>query len=245
MPVIGGRAHDIKQIHEVGRLGYDFAEISLLEPAVVENQYNELMDLKDKYGMYYLAHYPNEGNPSDSEMLQEKFIPKMKKLINLTQKLGIKKGTMHFWIDKRWASDSLIITKIDLLSELVEYAKAKDVTICLENLTERYDSFSAAFDKIPDLRMTMDIGHGELLASKNTLFGFTEHVFQKIEHIHVHDNLGGTTVEDDLHLALGEGTIDYPKILTILKEKEYNDTISMEVKPVDMPKTLGFMERYL
>jgi sugar phosphate isomerase/epimerase len=245
VPVIGGRAHNIEQIHEVGKFGYRFAEISLLEPEDVRTQLNELRKLRDQYGMYYLAHYPNEGNPFDLERLGSGFIPKMKQLIDLTKELRIRKGTIHFWMDKRWAPVELITSKIKLLADLVSYANDRDVTICLENLTERYDSFITAFEAIPDLKMTMDIGHGELLSSRNTSFGFTRHVFDRIEHVHVHDNRGGTSVADDLHLALGDGRIDYPAILTILKEKEYSSTITMEVIPADMPRTKAEIDNYI
>ena len=63
--LIGGRAHTLDQIHQVGALGYPFAEISLLEPSQVEAQLEEMARLKTVYEMYYIAHYPNEGNPFD------------------------------------------------------------------------------------------------------------------------------------------------------------------------------------
>ena len=91
----------------------------------------------------------------------------------------------------------------------------------------------------------MDIGHGQLLSKENTAFGFMAHVFEKIEHIHVHDNLGGTGVKDDLHLPLGEGIIDYPKILSILVEKGYNSTITMEVKPAQMARTKKLIDQFI
>ncbi len=245
MVTIGGRAHSIEQIHEVGKLGYKFAEISLLDPEEVANQLDELLSLREMYGMYYLAHYPNEINPTDPEILEEKFIPKMKSLLDLTRDLGIHKGTMHFWMDNRWAPSSLITAKIELLSDLVAYAKQREIVLCIENLTERHDSFSIAFDSIPDLRMTLDIGHGELLSSENTSFGFTQHVFHRIGHIHVHDNNGGKSVDDDLHLALGKGKVNYPEIFSILRDKGYDTTITMEVKPPDMPETKKAVEHYI
>ncbi len=244
MPIIGGRAHTIEQIHEVGRLGYPYAEIDICDPEVVEHQFDELVALKTKYGIYYLAHYPNEGDPSDVSVLQEKFIPKMKKLIELTQKLEIQKGTMHFWVDKRWAKPAVLSAKIPMLSELASYASENGIVLCLENLTSRHDSFSDALQAAPDLMITLDIGHGELLSKENTSFGFMDNLFEKIAHVHVHDNRGGTSVKDDLHLPLGHGIVDYPKILSTLKEKGYTSTITMEVKPEDMNQTRKAIEPY-
>lgn len=245
MTIIGGRAHDIKQINEVGELGFPFAEINVDDPETVARQMEHLLELKAKYGFFYLAHYPNEGNPQDVALLKQNFIPKMKKLMSLSSDLGVRKGTMHFWMDKRWAPPDLIAAKTDLLAELVDHAEQNRMTLCLENLSSQHDSFLDIFNAVPELRMTMDIGHGELLSSENTSFGFMEHLFHKIEHIHVHDNYGGTSVKDDLHLPLGEGVVDYPKILGTLKEKGYDSTITLEVQPPDMARTRDEVERYI
>ena len=245
MAIIGGRAHTIEEIIQVAKLGYPYAEINLDDPTKIAKDLNQLLDLKKEYKINYLAHYPNEGNPADIKNLKEVFVPKIKKLIEFSPRLGILKGTIHFWMDKRWAKPDLISTKIDLLSELVDHAKQNRMVLCLENLTSQHESFSDYFKHIPDLRMTMDIGHGELLSSENTAFGFMKNVYEKIHHIHVHDNLGGTGVKDDLHLPLGDGKVNYPEIFKILKQKGYQSTITMEVKPKDMLRTQKEIRRYL
>jgi sugar phosphate isomerase/epimerase len=245
MAIIGGRAHNLDLVHEVGGLGYPFAEISVYDADEMRESIDDYLALKDKYGIYYLAHYPNEGNPFDAESLEENFVPKMKRLIRVTRELGIEKGTIHFWIDRRWAEPTLLSAKIGLLSEMVAAARDEGITLCIENLTEQYESFAAACDAIPDLRMTLDIGHAELLSSENTSFNFIRHLFEKIEHLHVHDNHGGKSVKDDLHLPLGEGKVDYPRIFSMLKEKGYRNTITMELKPAEMPPTKLLIDKHL
>jgi sugar phosphate isomerase/epimerase len=245
MVTIGGRAHTIEEIIQVGELGYPYAEINVDDPDMIESQLDDLIDLKKKYNLFYLAHFPNEGNPADLDNLKSRFIPKVKKLIALSERLEIKKGTVHFWMDNRWASEEVIDAKIDMLSELVDCAGKHGVLLCLENLTARQDSFGRYFDKVPDLKMTMDIGHGQLLSKTNTSFGFMEHHFDKIAHVHVHDNMGGTGVQDDLHLPLGDGVVDYPAIFTILQEKNYQSTITMEVKPAEMARTQKVIRQYI
>lgn len=244
MSIIGGRAHTMEQIHEIGNLGYPFAEFSLNDPEEVKKQFEDVLRLKKIYSLELLAHYPNEDNPFDVKVLKKRFIPRMKRLFDLSEGLGVTKGTFHFWIDTRWATDRLISAKIELVSEMVSYATTKGITLCIENLSERYNSFSRAFDAVPDLKMTLDIGHAQLLSSENTSFGFIEHCFERIAHIHVHDNHGGTSVKDDLHLPLGEGVVNYPDIFALLREKGYNSTITMEIKTIDMPRTKAEIERY-
>lgn len=245
MFIIGGRAHSIEAIHAVGRLGYPFAEISLKIPDEVEAQLEELLRLKTEYGLFYLAHYPNEDNPFDPQVLKNTFLPRMRRLLDLSQRLGIEKGTLHFWIDKRWASPDLIPRKIELLAEMVGYAKGRGVVLCIENLSERAESFGPAFEAVPELRMTLDIGHAQLLSKTNTSFGFIENHFERIAHMHVHDNRGGTSVNDDLHLPLGQGCVDYPQIFRALRQKGYASTLTMELKPEEMDATRQEILRHL
>jgi sugar phosphate isomerase/epimerase len=237
MFIIGGRAHSIEQLHEVGKLGYPFAEISLYVPEDVEREFDELLRLKTLYGISYLAHYPNEDDAFDAKILEERFVPRMKRLFDLSGALGITKGTFHFWMDERYVSHEAASRKIELASEMVASARSAGVVLCIENLSERYYHFMPMFDKVPDLKMTLDIGHGQLLSKENTSFGFIENCFPRIEHVHVHDNRGGKSPKDDIHLPLGEGIVDCRRIFSLLTEKGYESTMTMEVKIADMAKT--------
>lgn len=242
MITVGGRAHSIEEAHEVGKLQLPFVEMSMDDPETVMRWKHELIDMSSSYGIRYLAHYPNEDNPFDVGILKDRFVPKIKALIDLSADLGIPKATMHFWIDKRWAPEGLIPRKLELLSEIVAHASESGVMICIENLSERHHSFQAAFEFVPDLMMTLDIGHAQLLARKNTSFDFIESCAERIAHVHVHDNFGGTSVKDDLHLALGDGKVDYKAIVSALLLSGYDSTITMEVKTRDMTRTRKALE---
>ncbi|HAR49858.1 MAG TPA: hypothetical protein DCR81_07135 [Smithella sp.] len=242
MITIGGRAHTIEELLEVGKLGYPFVEISLNDPETVIGWIPQLREIKDKYGISFIAHYPNEDNPLDVNVLRKKFLPRIKTLMDLSRQLDITKSTIHFWIDQRWLPVDLIPGKLELLSRIVDYGNEYGITVCIENLSERVESFGPAFEAIPDLRMTLDIGHAQLLAKQNTSFRFIEDHFPRIAHLHVHDNRGGTSVKDDLHLPLGEGIVDYTAIIESLMEKGYDSTITMEVKPGDMSRTRKSLE---
>jgi sugar phosphate isomerase/epimerase len=234
MVLIGGRAHNLHETVAVSKLELPFIEISLDDPDTISPWIPQLLEIKDTYGIFFLAHYPNEDNPFDVEILRNKFLPRIKMLMNISRQLDIRKATLHFWIDKRWAAADLIRGKLTILSRIVEYGKDNGITVCIENLSERSESFAPAFDAIPELRMTLDIGHAQLLAGQNTSFRFIEEHFSRIAHIHAHDNHGGVTVKDDLHLPLGEGSVDYRAIFRSLLEKGYASTISLEVKTQEM-----------
>ena len=137
MITIGGRAHTIDEIRQVCELKFPFVEINMDDPVKIESQLDLLLALKEKYGIQYLAHYPNEGNPADLKNLEEVFVPKVKQLIEFSPLLEIKKGTIHFWMDKRWASEKVISEKISMLSQLVDHSVRFNLQIGRASCRER------------------------------------------------------------------------------------------------------------
>jgi sugar phosphate isomerase/epimerase len=244
MPIIGGRAHTPDAAEKVAAYGYSFAEISIKDPEDLKANMDRLLSIKDKYGNGYLGHFPNEDHPIKPDVLKEIFLPKIKGILDLCPEISITKCTLHFWMDSRWIDPDIAKAKIPILKELVEYASSCGVTICIENLSEHYESFMPLFDEIPELKMTLDIGHAQLLSKTNSSFDFIKYCFDRINHMHVHDNKGGTKLEDDLHLPLGQGTIGYPAIFTELKEKGYSSTITMELKPEELKQTEAEIRKY-
>jgi sugar phosphate isomerase/epimerase len=233
--IIGGRAHNIGEVELIAKAGFPFAEISILDKKTFfEEELHSLIRIRDEFGLDYLAHGPEEGNPWETELLRRNFAPHIESLLNCLMELSINLFTIHFWIDKRFIDIKTIEEKIKILKEMVSYASDKGIKLCIENLSERFSDFSTAFDSIEALGMTLDIGHGELLSNKNTAYDFGAHCLQKIDHVHIHDNRGGNSPSDDLHLPLGHGSIDFFSILHDLKSKGFDKTIALEVNPRHM-----------
>jgi len=75
----------------------------------------------------------------------------------------------------------------------------------------------------------VDIGHSELLSDENKSVEFIKAYPDRIGHIHIHDNIGGNTYHEDLHLPLGEGRIDFAPILRALRDLPQEITITFEM----------------
>jgi sugar phosphate isomerase/epimerase len=227
---IGARAYTLEDIHFLGKSGFDFAEIDWKDPDDVIPRLPELLRLKEKYGITYLAHGPNEPTPFDADEIHEKMTPKLDRLMDLAPELEITLYTQHLWMDPRFVNRKTIDRKLALLKIWTENASGNGITFCIENLSEQANHFSAALNGISGLFMTLDLGHGELLAEENTSFDFISRYPHRIGHVHLHDNHGGTDVKDDLHLPLGEGKIDFKTILTQLRLTGYGKGLSLELK---------------
>jgi sugar phosphate isomerase/epimerase len=229
--LIGGRAHSLEEAARVGEARFDFAEINLLHPHQTFQETPSLIRLKDQYNLFYLVHGPEEGSPFDCARLRASLLPQIKALVAFASELDARLITAHFWLDGRYIEPSVLNEKLAILEEMLMLARERQITFCLENLSERACDFEPAFRRLSDLGMTLDIGHGELLSPENTAYSFIQEFPDRIRHIHIHDNRGGNTPSDDLHLPLGEGSINFPPILSALLKSGYNGTITLEVPP--------------
>jgi len=240
---IGGRAHTLADIELIGKAGFPFAEISILDPRVfLEEELEPLRQLQVAYGLNYLAHGPEEGNAWEPETLRKHFVPQVRAMIDCLPKLSIALFTIHFWLDRRFLDGGIIDQKIALLHELALYAADRGVRLCIENLSEHFSDFARPFSTTESLGMTLDIGHGALLTRRNTTFDFTRHCPERIQHVHIHDNRGGDSPSDDLHLPLGEGTIDFVPILHELRRVGFDKTVTLEVLPSAMLRGKNMIE---
>jgi sugar phosphate isomerase/epimerase len=241
---IGGRAHTAADAEEIALAGFTFAEISLLDAhAFHGGELDQLQRIAVTYGLSYLAHGPEEGDALNPDKLRRSYLPQLQRLIDCAAELGAPIFTLHFWIDKRFIPAPVIEKKIVLLSELTDYAHDRRVQLCVENLSEQPSDLGPAFDAIATLGMTLDIGHGQLLTGCNTAHEFTGRYPERIRHVHAHDNRGGNSPQDDLHLPIGQGTIDFTAILGGLKSCGFDGTITLEVKPDHLRAGSAILQR--
>jgi sugar phosphate isomerase/epimerase len=109
------------------------------------------------------------------------------------------------------------------------YSK-KGVKIVLENLSKPNEIGGQVSDivtiqkELPQLGFCFDIAHANLLRQ-------TDELLQKlkIDHVHATDNKG----EKDSHAVIGSGSIDFKRILALLKQKDFNGKIVLESLTLD------------
>ena len=242
---LGGTARSPEDVITFHEMGLQFAEIPITDPdtfSAVKDDYKRLLK---QLGIYYLCHGPQEGDANDIESLENSYLPRLMHILSIMPELRMKLLTFHLWMDTRFVDKDAIEYKIGLIKRITEQAKKAGVTICLENLSEKSSHLKKVFDAFPLLGLTMDLGHGQLLSEEHTGFGFMRTYPERIKHIHLHDNRGGTSHNDDLHLPVGDGIIDFENIFKMLKTIKYKDTITLELHPDEIKKCLGYVKRLL
>ncbi|WP_428909739.1 sugar phosphate isomerase/epimerase family protein [Niallia sp. Krafla_26] len=119
---------------------------------------------------------------------------------------------------------------IEALVDLSDYISSTQMILTLENVllpqeivysANDLDSILKEVDR-PNVKALFDCGHAYRCGIEPAKF--INELQSEIAHIHVNDNDGTC----DLHLSIGEGTIDYGSMFNELKNKNYQGTIVME-----------------
>ena len=210
----------------------DYVEIFHDYPNREINDDKDLIDKINSYDLKYTVHAPFiEVNPASvNPSLANASIDEIKRSIDLANILNsdmiiIHPGRSIFNNDHEYMKSVYRIAE-DSLKAIGEYAKDNGVNACIENLPRLrgfmyQDIFqlNESLERI-DLPMTLDIGHAYTA-------GFTvdEVYFNRIKHIHIHDNDG----VHDSHLPLGEGIIDFKKFFEIFSKKGYDGIYNFEL----------------
>ncbi|MCC5909610.1 MAG: sugar phosphate isomerase/epimerase [Clostridiaceae bacterium] len=116
---------------------------------------------------------------------------------------------------------------ISFWKNLIKEFEASKVTAVIENIHNKnahlIRSIIDAVDS-PYLAACLDTGHAHALG-KSQLITWVESYGQHLQYIHLHDNNG----EQDQHLPLGEGTIDFQVFFAKLKEIQYDSVMICEI----------------
>ena len=223
-------------------LGLKFIELNMSFP---QNQLekldaDELLRIKERYGIFYTVHLDEELNPcSLNSGVRQAYVENVLGVVELAKKLGIPTLNMHML---RGIYCTLPTKRVFIYEEneavYLEYLRQfrdrvteaigdSGVKICVENT----DGFDLPFllhglDLLlesPAFAMTYDIGHDYAIncADKPIIMEREKHLM----HMHMHDALG-----TKVHLALGDGEMDLESYLRLAAEHDCR--VVLETKTV-------------
>jgi sugar phosphate isomerase/epimerase len=235
--LFGGHVKQLEDIEYLCAHRFDFGEV-VFRDATARNYWSrERASLPRDF--FLIGHGPHEGSPNDLDNLWNRYYPTLQTTVELAAQWSIHFLTVHVWVDPRFVEPTVIREKLRFLRQILAYGQEHNVLISLENLSENVQDLSMVVSSVPELSLTLDIGHGELLAEKNASYGIVEELCPWIGHVHLHDNFGGKGVKDDRHLPIGAGTIKVSEILTKILEKGYAGTLTLELDRDDLADSLG------
>ncbi|MDA3792550.1 MAG: sugar phosphate isomerase/epimerase [Elusimicrobia bacterium] len=156
------------------------------------------------------------------------------KYADLFKELEIKYVTLHpslqmplVDIEKKFKYNREMVKKADKI------IRDRGMTLILESFFYPFDTpgaFERLLDGLDRVMVHIDIGHCNLAGrnlsgGKDTTEDFFKKFGSRIVHLHFSDNYG----KYDSHKAIGDGNIDWERIIEILNDYGYDSTITLEV----------------
>lgn len=219
----GGQAAGAAGAAYLAGHGFDFIDINLNELAKVRREAEGILAEAARGGLFFVAHAP-DLRVDDSGGLE-----RINEALEFSARFRPRTITIHPILAPRSNTPEKIEVKMREIGRLAAAAAAFGSKIACENTSEVAADMKELLDAFPGVVLTLDIGHSELLSDRNKSLDFINAYPDRIGHVHIHDNVGGDTYYEDLHLPLGEGRIDFGPILKRLKQLPQETTITFEM----------------
>ena len=232
-PVLG-------ELEEISALGFDYLELIMDPPqahySVIQEQKEEILKSVKRLDMSLVCHLPTFVYTADlTESLRRASVKEMLGSLEVAAGLEPLKVVIHpgyIMGLSTFVPEQAKQYAMESLETIVERAHQLGLCLCVENMFPRSkwlvnpEDFVEILERFPTLNLTLDTGHAHLSDPEDrTCVEFIEKFPDRIGHVHTNDNLG----DEDTHLPIGVGSVDFPKITKALKEAGYNDTVTLEV----------------
>lgn len=227
------RREVLKEIEWIAELGLEFVDLTLEPPLAASWKVNpqEIRRALEKRRLPVVGHtayYLPLASPFES--IRRAAVDELKRCVEIFSELGARWMNVHPSREPPMHSRTFAVERnIQSLHDLMPFARERGVGLMVENLPGHFNNvrqLSPLLDALPELGLHLDIGHANLLVEENTAEKILAAFGARLRHVHLHDNKGGG---DDLHLALGAGTIDLARYVQSLRNSGYDGTITLEV----------------
>ena len=230
----------IKEILKVRRLGFDYVELAVEIPEahhdILRKRRKEILRELSRFRHGPVSHTTWQFDlTSDYEEVRQAWLSVAKSSIDVSAMLGCRLMNIHapilqmFYAQYRRYMKKALDNYVKSMRELVRYASGKGVVIVLENLptpdTVTLKEYTDIMNRVPGLKAHIDIGHCFMEGGMGMISRYLRTFQDRLEHVHVSDNMG----DEDEHLGIFQGAIDYIRVMRLLKKVGYDKGVTLEV----------------
>ncbi len=201
-----------------------------------DGEIDDLLELKEKFGLTYYLHAPIEGlNPADNNpSIYDETLRLYRRSIEVSHRLLCSGVVLHpgYLTHPDASKEEGFRNSIQLMESVLETAEKNHVLLLIENsgtketkLFHQASDFSSFVHFFPlnYVHGLIDVGHAmiqgfDLIEMANVLG-------ERLVHLHLHDNCGAK----DEHLPLGRGVIKIRALLEALKNRQWRGTGIIEI----------------
>lgn len=135
--------------------------------------------------------------------------------------------------------DLWLTTSMKTWKPVVNHARRVGVTLAIENMfLNAPHLLSKVIEMVnsPNMRVCLDVGHVNVY-SVVPLEEWLDVLGKYVVKVHINDN----DAENDLHLAFGEGNVDFRRVYRLLRERNVHPLMTLEMTPDKLPETLKYI----
>ena len=195
---------------------------------------DRLEELRASYDIQYSIHapYADTNLAADDDLIREWVLKRVRASIRFTSELNAECLVVHpGWTTatERFSRGRSWELNLRSLHWLMRYAGDYGVDCLIENvpnptpyLLVSVDDFELFEEEMnPPMNYVLDVAHAHLQGEE---YLFMERFGPMIKHVHVSDNLGAV----DQHLPIGEGNINWSRVIDSLDDIGYDGWIVIE-----------------
>jgi len=229
------RRNVFEEIARIAAAGFDFIDLTIEEPATApaRSDWPAVRRAVEEAGLAVVAHaapYLPLDNPSP--LVRQAALDELRRTLDAAATLGAPLCTTHF---VGWPAfleeDAGYEFYRQALTILLRHGAEQGVQVTLENGADNRHQlkyFREIFYRLPDLRLTFDIGHGNIKTARSMTRDYLFTLNDRLRHVHISDNDGTS----DGHLPFGAATgggINLTHELRTLRSFNYDGTITLQV----------------
>ena len=245
----GGRFSYSAMVDYFARIGINAIDMSFESLSRLDDSKNAVLyaaakRAKDKNISLPLCHLSfYMPNPRDSELMA-KYSRELKDNIDAAALMGIPMAVIHpiAWYSADVKYGDWVRANMAFLSPLVEYARAKGIKLCIENmLSDReapdnhlYGSCALNISSLAEklgAGICWDVGHANVSGYKQS--EQMKILKGKLDVLHIHDN--GGKGQKDAHLLPFEGTVDWEDVAFGMRCCDFRGILDVEVTAWALP----------
>ena len=218
----------LDEIISFGKAGYDFVDLTIERPGAFDIDPKELLPILKKYDLSVVGHTdPCLPFAYPVDEVREACLRELERCAKIFAALGARVMNIHPCYARPPAMRrKLVGLNIQALGPVVDMAAKYGLTVVFENFRFPFDMVATherILREVPGLKLHLDFGHANM--GMDDAATFCRHLGSHITHVHFSDNRSN----DDHHMPLGVGSVQWRKAVAALKATGYDGTITLEV----------------
>ncbi len=230
----------LEEIEVFGVMQMDYLELAMDSPmahqSCIEAQKGAIQKALNGWGMGLICHLPTFVHMAHlTESIRRVSVQEVLDALETASDLGAEKAVVHpGYIDGMGVHvpDHALALAMEGLEKVWLRACRLGLPLCIENLFpglgpfNEPDDFTSIFAAFPEMKLVLDTGHANIgNKSGKRVLDFIRRFGDRLIHLHVSDNNGN----QDEHLPVGHGNINFKAVARALEAAGYNGTVTLEI----------------